>query len=63
MNIFSTVLEKHGCSLCKSSFYDCLKSANITPVFKKDEPKYKENNRPVSLLPLLSKVFKRLIYD
>ena len=37
--------------------------ANITPAHKKDEPTDKENYRPVSVLPLLSKVFERLLYD
>ena len=40
-----------------------LKLANITPVHKKDEQADKENYRPVSVLPLLSKIFERLIYD
>ena len=40
-----------------------MKIANITPVHKNDEATDKENYRPVSLLPLLSKVFERLLYD
>ena len=40
-----------------------MKIANITPVHKKGEPTNKENYRPVSVLPLLSKVFERLLYD
>ena len=47
----------------KSVFPDSLKIANITPAHKKDEPTDKENYRPVSVLPLLSKVFERLLYD
>ena len=42
---------------------DSLKIANITPVHNKDEPTDKENYRPVSALPLLSKVFERILYD
>ena len=49
--------------LLKGSFPDRLKLANITPVHKKDEPTDKENYRPVIVLPLLSKIFERLIYD
>ena len=49
--------------LLKGSFPDSLKLANIIPVLKKDEPTDKENSRPVSVLPLLSKFFERLIYD
>ena len=40
------------------SFLDCLISANVTPVFKKDEPTDRENYGQASVLPLLSKVFK-----
>ena len=43
-------------------FPDSLKEANITPIFKKDDPLDKSNYRPVSVLPLISKVYKRLIY-
>ena len=45
------------------SFPDSLKLGNITPVHKKDEPTDKENYRPVRILPLLLKIFERLIYD
>ena len=40
-----------------------MKIANITPAHKKDEPTDQENYRPMSILPLLSKVFERLLYD
>ena len=35
---------------------DSLKFGNITPVHKKDETNNKENYRPVSVLPLISKI-------
>ena len=44
-------------------FPDSLKAANITPIFKKDDPLDKANYRPVSILPLISKVYERLIYN
>ena len=43
-------------------FPDSLKFADITPVDKKDEKTNKESYRPVSVLPLISKVFERIIY-
>ena len=43
-------------------FPDCLKEANVTPIFKKDDHLDKDNYRPVRILPLLSKVFEKLIY-
>ena len=48
-------------SLEKSKFPDYLKLANVTPVFKKGARTSKNNYRPVSILPILSKLFERLI--
>ena len=45
------------------TFPDCLKEASVTKVFKKDDPLDKGNYRPVSILPLFSKVFEKLIYN
>ena len=50
-------------SLSNGTFPECLKQANITPVFKKDDCLDKTNYRPVSILPLLSKVYERVIYN
>ena len=44
------------------TFPDCLKEANVTPIFKMDDPLDKENYRPVIILPLFCKVFEKLIY-
>ena len=44
-------------------FPESLKEANITSIFKKDGPLDKSNYRPVSILPLISKVYERLIYN
>ena len=45
------------------NFQSLLKNANVTPVQKKDDPTDKTNFRPISVLPLLSKVFQRVIYN
>ena len=44
-------------------FSDSLKMVNVTLVFKKEDPLDKSNYRPVSILPLLSKVYERVIYN
>ena len=49
--------------LFKGIFPDSLKFANIMLVQKKDEATDKENYRPVSVLPLFSKIFEKVIYD
>ena len=46
-----------------NKFPDSLKLSDITPVYKKLDPSDKANYRPVSALPLLSKVFEKNIYD
>ena len=50
-------------SLKESSFPDELKQSEVVPVYKKPDPLQKENYRPVSLLPHISKVFERVIYN
>ena len=44
-------------------FPDSLKLANVAPVFKKEDRLDKSNYRPVSILPLLSKVYEKVIYN
>ena len=43
-------------------FPNNLKHADITPTFKKTERLHKNNYRPVSILPTLSKVYEKLFY-
>ena len=46
-----------------NKFPDSLKLSDITPVYKKLDPTDETYYRPVSVLPLLSKVFEKIIYD
>ena len=50
-------------SLSSSTFPTALKYADVKPVFKNDDKTNKENYRPISILPTLSKVYERLIYN
>ena len=64
-----------GKSICKPLsiiFKDCLnegkfphewKKADVVPVHKKGNKQSLENYRPISLLPICSKIFERLIYN
>ena len=50
-------------SLRESTFPEELKHSQVIPVYKKLDPLKKENHRLVSLLPHVSKVFERIIYQ
>ena len=39
-----------------------LKNADITPVYKKGDKHKKNNYRPISILPIISKIFEKLLY-
>ena len=40
-----------------------LKASGVTPIHKKDEKTAMKNYRPVSLIPIVSKLFERNMYD
>ena len=44
-----------------SEFPDECKKAMVNPLHKKNSTLDKENNRPVSILPILSKLYERAI--
>ena len=46
-----------------SNFPNALKLADITPAHKKEERTMKDNYRPISILPPVSKIFERNIFD
>ena len=57
------ICEVYNNSLSTHNFPTKLKAANITPVHKKDESTHKENYRPVSILPIVSKLFEKHMYS
>ena len=62
-DIFANVLVSNfNDSIEKSNFPSILKNATITPVFKKGDRDSKDNYRPVSILPNISKIFERCIF-
>ena len=44
-------------------FPDMLKVAKITPIHKKNDAQILDNYRPISLLPLISKIFEKIIHS
>ena len=45
------------------NFPHCLKQAEVNPAFKNKEKLDKSNNTPVNFLPVISKIYERLMYD
>ena len=74
-NISIRIIKIFGKSICKPLeliFRNCLaagrfsqiwKKANVIPVHKKNEKNLLKNYRPISLLPICSKIFERLIFN
>ena len=50
-------------SLFTGIFPDKLKIAKVLPLFKKGDCHHFDNYRPISLLPSISKVIERIVYD
>ena len=44
-------------------FPDSFKSSKIVPLFKRGDHGLQTNYRPISLLPTISEIFERVIYD
>ena len=62
-NILSPILcNNFNTGVGNNTFPPTLKSAGIKPTYKKDDRGNKENYRPVSLLPFVSKIFQEIRY-
>ena len=63
-NLFSYFIStSFNNAVNKGVFPKELKQADIKPIYKKESRNEKENYRPVSILPNLSKIFERCMYD
>ena len=56
------ITKIYGDSVNEGIFPYALKHADITPGHKKGENTNKDNYRPVSILPTISKIFERNMY-
>ena len=48
-------------AICASIIPASFKFANVTPIFKQGSTNQKDNYRPISMLPITSKIFEKLI--
>ena len=55
-NIFNTIITK-------GIYPDCLKNANVTPLFKNGDKLSVANYRPISVLSSINKIFERLLFN
>jgi len=66
-NVFSALqqplLHVINLSFIQGVFPNELKSACVIPIFKGGDPKLIQNYRPVSVLPVISKIFERVMYN
>ena len=58
-----TLQQLFNQALTTREFPSNLINADVTPVFKKNKPLRKGNYRPVSVLPIISKVFEKLMQN
>ena len=63
-NLFSHfIYHNFKNSLFSSNFPSNLKAAGILPTHKKEDKSDNEYYRPISILPTLSKIYERCMYD
>ena len=68
LKMTANIIAPSLCQIYNLSLYQgvvpaCWKLANVTPVFKKDDPTLASNYRPISLLSIISKTFERCVYN
>ena len=61
-DIFSDFLYVSINNSIKSLFLSSLKTADITPIYKKEKKDLKDNYRPISILPVVSKLYERSMF-
>ena len=61
--ICNSICDIFNFSIFSPSFPVSWKIARVTPIFKGGKPDDRSNYRPISLLPVVSRLFEKLIYD
>ena len=50
-------------SIAAGVFRDCWKIARVAPIFTSGQSDHRSNYRPISVLPFLSRVFEKLVFN
>ena len=58
-----SITELFNLSIEKSIFLDACKIAKLKPLYKKGSKIEPKNYRPISLLPLVSKIFEKIVHS
>lgn len=62
-SLLKPLLHLINSSLITGIFPDCLKISKVVPIYKKGERYEISNYRPVSILPSVSKIYERVMYN
>ena len=61
--ISQSLCSNFNLSINTGKFPDSWKTARVAPIFKSGEHDDRSNYRPISVLPVVSRLFEKLIYD
>ena len=61
--ISQTLCDVFNFSIYTGMFPDGWTTARVAPIFKNGERDDRSNHRPISVLPVLSRLFEKLVYD
>lgn len=62
-SILALITKLINISFAEGKFPDALKTAKVIPILKKGDSTIANNYRPISILPVLSKVFEKLFLE
>ena len=61
--ISDSLCDIFNLSIATGVFPDCWKIARVAPIFKSGQTEDRSNYRPISVLPVLSRIFEKIIFN